>query len=113
MSKIEAILFYFLLFNIYSFFFQITVTMTTRKTCHASWKNPVYWVRVAFMCKVKVFADFLFTLVFILQFLTEDKSFYDDESENDDFDEYKDDNASNSYSAYKKRLLKEMENRHK
>jgi len=38
-----------------------------------------------------------------------DKSYYDDdESENDDFDEYRnEDEVPNSYKAYKKNLLKE------
>ena len=41
-------------------------------------------------------------------FLLGDRSYYDDESENEDFDEYKnDDGVPNSYKAYKKNLLKE------
>jgi len=38
-----------------------------------------------------------------------DRSFYEDDSENDDYDEY-DDETSKSYSAYKRKLIRDLEN---
>lgn len=38
-----------------------------------------------------------------------DGSFYGDDSENDDFDEY-DNETSKAYSAYKKKLIKDIDN---
>jgi hypothetical protein len=43
----------------------------------------------------------------------EDNSFYEEDSENDDYDEYKNEDAPKSYNAYKRNLLKEIDNRGK
>ena len=47
------------------------------------------------------------TLIYFYIFLfKEDKSYYDEDSENEDYDEYKNDEVPNSYSSYKNHLQK-------